>query len=288
MIYRLSNPPLLVIKAVIATLCALILDHILGNPDHVSSTFVAVLCISPTVVMGLKNAKEQFIGSLIGGVWGAGFLYLNHPLELTLPFAVGCAIGSVFLFKLRNAYPIAAFTALFMLVVPWGTPFETLKVRFLALSIAALSAFLVNVLISSMFYSSIFQRRYEKTKEIVWGILEPVLNGDFDQADSGFELLVNLQGQLSYTLTELRLRHSQDTLYDIQTLLTQTRRMQYLLHLILELGILFQEKNVSQDDIRDFINTMQHIGDIENTPLHEDIEIQNTQKRILITLGFFE
>ena len=76
----LGNPWFLTLKAALATLLALLLDGLTGNPDSVSSTFIAVLCVSPTVLMGLRRALTQMVGSVAGGLWGAGLAAVGAPL----------------------------------------------------------------------------------------------------------------------------------------------------------------------------------------------------------------
>ena len=66
----IRDAPYLAVKAALACLVTLLLDRAIGNPDHVSSTFVAVLCVSPLLIVGLRQGLSQLAGSALGGVWG--------------------------------------------------------------------------------------------------------------------------------------------------------------------------------------------------------------------------
>lgn len=255
---QLSNPLFIVLKATLACAVALLVDHWLGNPDHVSSTFVAVLCISPTVLIGLRNAWAQIMGSLVGGVWGVSWLFLvdrfNFPILIGLPPAVGLAIASTFLLNIRSGYPVAAFTALFMVAVPQNTPVLTFEIRFLALFVAALSSFVINALVSAMLYKSIYARRVNKVEGFIEDSLLAVFKGNQGLADQGFSLINVLQQQLRNTLAELKMRHAWKLYEDIHQLLARSQKLSYLLHLVLDLQYLCQEEQIDPETVVPFIH----------------------------------
>lgn len=251
---QLSNPSFIVLKATLACAVALLLDRFLGNPDSVSSTFVTVLCISPTVLIGLRNAWAQIIGSLVGGLWATGANLLSLDPLIGLPLAVGGAIGSSFALRIASGYPVAAFTALFMILVSRGTPIDTFQVRFLALFIALLSSFLVNALVSAMLYKDIYTRRLLKVEKQILASFEAVLQGEHSKADAGFALLGVLQQQLQRTLFELKLRRDRVTSLEIERMLRRTRHLGYLLHLVLDLAYLSREEKVELQQVQNFLN----------------------------------
>lgn len=280
---RLSNPAFIVLKAALACAIALLLDTLLDNPDHVTSTFVAVLCITPTVLIGVRNAWSQIASSLIGGVWGM----LSNLLALTpllgLPLAVGAAIASAFALRVGAGYPVAAFTALLMILVPQGTPIETFNTRFLALFIAAISSFVVNAGVSAMLYRRTYKARLAKVENFVFDSLLPVIEGDQALADQGFDLLSILQGQLRNTLAELKLRRAWKTYHKIQPMLVRTQRLNYLLHLIWDLAYLLREEGVPQHEVAAFIAWIRK-PDPDHFPFLPDA-LLGVQKRIVHVLG---
>lgn len=258
MAVQLSNPLYIVLKVILATALALLLDQWLGNPDHVSSTFVAVLCVSPTVLIGLRNAWAQVLGSLVGGIWGTLANLIAGPVTLMLPLAVGGAVASSFGLRIASGYPVAAFTALFMILVQWETPWLTFETRFLALFIAAVSSFVINVLVSSMLYRQIYAYRLEKVERYVFAVLPEVIQGNYTPADQGFELLSTLQEQLRQTLFELRLRRAGGQQQTLTQQLERTRQLNYFLHLIWDLACLRQEEQVELRELEAFIAWLQN------------------------------
>lgn len=280
---RLSNPAFIVLKAALACAIALSLDALLGNPDHVTSTFVAVLCISPTVILGVRNAWDQIASSLVGGIWGILAILLGLAPIVGLPVAVGASIASAFALRVGSGYPVAAFTALFMILVPQDTPVETFNTRFLALFIAAVSSFVVNALVSAMLYRSIFKERLSKVETFVFDSLLAVIEGDQAIADQGFDLLAILQGQLRNTLAELVLRRAWKTHAEIQPMLIRTQRLNYLLHLIWDLAYLLREEGVPQHEVAAFIAWIRK-PDPEHFPFLPDA-LLGVQKRIVHVLG---
>jgi uncharacterized membrane protein YgaE (UPF0421/DUF939 family) len=283
---ELSNPIFIILKATLACAVALIADYWLGNPDHVSSTFVAVLCISPTVLIGLRNAWAQILGSFVGGIWGVSWLLLADtfalPLLPGLPLAVGLAVASTFLLKIQSGYPVAAFTALFMVAVPQTTPLLTFETRFLALFVAAVSSFLINALVSAMLYQRIYARRVKKVEGFIETILIPVFQGDQKLADRGFALLNILQQQLRNTLFELQLRRAWTMHKDIHTFLLRTQKLSYLLHLVLDLRFLCQEENTASESVEPFLEWLLN-PDEENFVFLPD-HLLGLQKRIVSVL----
>ena len=118
-----SNPlrsVFLALKAGAACALALLFDALTGNPDHVSSTFVAVLSVSPVVLMGLRRSLDQVVGSVVGGLWGAGCMLLGLTPGLGIPLAVAAAVYSAFLFGFGRGFAVAAFSAMFVQAVPFG------------------------------------------------------------------------------------------------------------------------------------------------------------------------
>lgn len=279
---QLSNPRFIVFKITLACAIALLLDRLLGNPDSVSSTFVTVLCISPTVLMGVRNAWEQTLSSLIGGIWGTLATLLGLPILLGLPLAVGGAVGSSFVFRVGGGYPVAAFTALFMILVQFSNPLMTFRTRFLALFIALVSSFVVNVLISAMYYRKIYQQRLKIAEDFVSESFEAVVAGDLDRADAGFDLLVCLQQQLRQTLFELKLRKAWKTHAQIKHMLARVKKLNYLLHLVLNLAYLRDEEQLEQTELQPFLHWMQQPKAAE-FPLLPD-PFLGVQKRIVHVL----
>ncbi len=222
--------PFLAGKAALACAVTLMLDRLLGNPDHVSSTFVAVLCISPLVIGGLRQAWAQLVASALGGLWGTLATLAGLSPTLGVPLAVGLAIVTAFAAGAASGYPVAAFTALYLILVPHGTPLETFAIRFLAVASGAVGGFLVNLLVSAFFYRGIFRHRVLALEARILSMLAPAVRHGADPAEPGFAAVATMLDAMNSALFELRWRRSSATSLAVEELKGRVERLRELLH----------------------------------------------------------
>ncbi len=253
-------------KAAAVCALALALDTLSGNPDHVTSTFVAVLSVSPVVLMGLRRSFAQVVGSLLGGLWGTAAALAGLPLIAGIPAAVGAAILSCFLVGFGRGYTVAAFSALFVQAVPRGEPLATLEVRLLAVATAVLAAFVVNVLVSSIAYRNIFRRRLRYAEATVSKLLVAAAERGPLAVRPGFPELAELEAQLDLARSELRWRSAIRRLTGrgadargafragsrqgaswLAGVSYRTGVLRRLLHLVLDLSYLLEEHGLPPD-----------------------------------------
>ena len=250
-------------KAAAACALALFLDGLSGNPDHVTSTFVAVLSVSPVVLMGLRRSFEQVVGSLLGGLWGTVAALAGLPLIAGLPAAVGAAILSCFLVGFGRGYTVAAFSALFVQAVPRGEPLATLEVRLLAVATAALAAFVVNVLVSSIAYRGIFRRRLRYAEATVSKLLVAAAEHGPLAVRPGFPVLAELEAQLEMAHSELRWRGSRQAASWLAGISYRTGVLRRLLHQVLDLSYLLEEHGLPPDTAQPWLRWLVHAGEAE-------------------------
>lgn len=153
----LSDPLFIALKGSVAAALALAMVQLLGIPDTLSATFVAVVCISPTVFSGLRQGLEQVTASAIGGgiTYALSFVL---PSAVVLLIALAVTIWICFRAGFPRAYPVAAFTSLYVLLLP-GSAADTLKYRILSVAVGVASAIAVNVIVSALGYRRVFARR---------------------------------------------------------------------------------------------------------------------------------
>lgn len=247
-------------KAAAATAVALWLDALVGNPDHVTSTFVAVLCISPVLLMGLRSALDQLAGSVLGGLWGTGCALLGLSLIPGIPIAVGGAIVSCFGLSFGRGYPVAAFTALFVQAVPRGEPGETFVVRMTAVSIAAISGFAVNAGVSALAYRSIFRRRLRYASRLVSRLLVRAAEEGPRVARAGFPVLAALQNELELAEEELGFRRSRRTIDFVRDASVHAERLRRLLHLVVDLADRLDEEGLPADAMKEWLTWLAQPG----------------------------
>jgi hypothetical protein len=247
-------------KAGAACAIALMLDHLTGNPDHVTSTFVAVLSVSPVVLMGLRRSLDQVMGSFVGGIWGGGAMAIGLGPDIGIPLAVGLSVLSAFGLGFGHGYTAAAFTALFVQAVPFGGPLETLGVRFLAVGTATVSAFAVNVLLSAAAYRSIFRRRVRFAEATVSSLLVRAVEEGPTVVQAGFPMVVALEAELASALGELRLRRSRETAAWLAGLAEHVASLRRLLHLVFELSYRLEEEGLPKGAMKPWLNWLVHAG----------------------------
>ncbi|MEE8523664.1 MAG: aromatic acid exporter family protein [Thermoanaerobaculia bacterium] len=253
----------LAVKSAAACLVALAADRLTGNPDHVTSTFVAVLCVSPVVLMGLRRSLDQVAGSLIGGTAGTlAALALPGPF-LGIPLAVGTAILLSFVLGFGRGYTVAAFSALFVQAVPRGTPLDTLEIRLIAVATGAAAAFVVNVLVSSTAYRGIFRRRMRFAEATVSALLVKAAEQGPRVVQAGFPALAELERELTQARDELRWRRSAASRQWIEGLCDRTASLRRLLHLVLDLVYRIEEEELPEDAVQEWLRWLVREGGSE-------------------------
>lgn len=265
----LANPFFLAVKAGLASLLALVLGAMMGNSDHVSAAFIAVLCTSPTVLIGLRRALTQFAGSIIGGVLGVVCLALEVEPWIGVPITVALAIRGAFLLNVSNGHQVAAFSAILVQLVPQGTPLQTLDSRLIAVFVAAVSGFVVNLLVSGMAYEEIFGRRVRLLEAQVFRLLPGAALQGPEAAQAGFNLIAQLQDELSLALEELRWRQNWEKFRLIQSIWWRAGRLRHLLHVASEMGYLVRATQVPEATMAPFLDWIMHPeGERPRVPAH--------------------
>lgn len=239
-------------KALLACLATLLLDELVGNPDHVSSTFVAVLSVSAVALAGLRTGVAQLAGSALGGVWGTLAALAGLPHWVGVPAAVALAIVTAFAVRAGAAYPIAAFTALYLVLVPQGTPLQTLGIRLLAVASGVVGGLLVNVAVSALSYRRIYVHRLAAVEDEVRALLPAAARAGPDAAERGFDRLAALQGDLDEALRELRWRRARATHAAVRELWWRVERLRAALHLACNFGLVAREEEIPAADVAPF------------------------------------
>ena len=227
------------LKVGLATAIALGIDHLTGNPDHVSSTFIAAVCVSPVVLIGLRRARDQVVGSAIGGTWGTLLALGGAPPELGIPLATGLGVLCCFLFGFGEGYLLATFAALFVQAVPFGDPWSTLGIRGLAVGTGALSGLAVNVGVSAFAYRSIFRRRLIFADSKVARTLWRATHESLGLAREPIPYLNNLNQELESVRREMEWRG--ESLEWIDRHRDDLQNLRRLIHLVCDLDELIRE-----------------------------------------------
>lgn len=234
-------------KAAIASGLAYGGAHWLNNPDVITATFVAVLCCSPAVSIGAWQGLSQLVGSALGGGLGVLAIELGMPLWAGIPVAVGLSILVTYKIGFKQGSSVAAFTALFVQVVPFGSVEMNWLLRQEAVIIAGVSAAIVNVIVSALFYPRVFRKRLRKVDDLVDGLLEEAETNPL-AVNPGFRVLGELDRELLFAARELKFRRADDQLEQIKAMHRWVEHQVRMLHYVFSLGLLVEEQELSPEE----------------------------------------
>ncbi len=170
---RLTDPVYLATKAAFSAAIAVAIAHVTHVPDALSSGFAALVCVTPTAYAGLRRGLEQLGGATLAGAVTALVLGLwpdarNGP---TAAFAVLLSVGltawSCHRLRWSGGYTVAGFTALYLVLLPFHTLSEALRVRIAAVLVGALAATVINLAVSAVASRSIRERRLRLTRSTI-------------------------------------------------------------------------------------------------------------------------
>lgn len=217
---RLTDPVALAAKAAAASGMAVAAAHALGVPDALSCGFVAVVCVTPTVYAGLRSGAEQLGGAALAGavaaplltLWPSGRGDAVNPVMAAL--TVGLSTWTCHRLRWGAGYVVATFTALYLVLMPFASLGEALRVRFEAVLVGVVAATAVNLAVSAAAARSIGERRVRLTRAAVAECLARTAAGCDDPAARGaaadgwspaFEALGELRADLAAQSREVLL-----------------------------------------------------------------------------------
>jgi hypothetical protein len=185
--------------------------------------------------MGLRTSADQLVGSVLGGVFGTLGAMLALPHAVGVPVAVGLAILSTHSIGFHRGTVAAAFTALFLQLVSFGDPLHTFGYRLEAVGIAALSAFVVNVAASSLFYEALFAKRLRRLRQHIDTLLYRAAEHGPAELVVAFPFITELALQLRQATRELRWRGNAQAEARLAEVAAKVDWLQDLVHLAVNL-----------------------------------------------------
>ena len=94
-LFEIPLPGLRILKSALAVFLCFAADAFRGGGVPFYSAIAAILCMQPDVASGLKVGINRVIGTLIGGFYGMGMLYLLRALFTGEPGLAYYAVISV-------------------------------------------------------------------------------------------------------------------------------------------------------------------------------------------------
>eukprot|EP00768_Dysnectes_brevis_P005794 gnl/Dysnectes_brevis/4335_a5774_553.p1 GENE.gnl/Dysnectes_brevis/4335_a5774_553~~gnl/Dysnectes_brevis/4335_a5774_553.p1 ORF type:complete len:323 (+),score=66.51 gnl/Dysnectes_brevis/4335_a5774_553:46-1014(+) len=184
-------------KASLSVLLTLFFDYLVSNEDHVSSTFIAVCSTSPAVLLGIKMSITTMSGVIFGALVSSPFLFSSVNIHISLPLAVFVTL--LVSHTVTFIDPTAAvFSALFLQLVSYGTPLNTIATRIIAPAMGVAAAIIVNVIISAVGIVNIYEG---KLSVQIYRFFEELPN-----VETRCALIFQLQSQIAVALSEVALR----------------------------------------------------------------------------------
>lgn len=175
---RLTDPLHLAAKAAVASALAVAAAHATHVPDALSSGFAALVCVTPTAYAGLRRGLEQLGGATVAGASTALVLGLwpgarsGYASAAAVLLSVGITAWACDRLRWTSGFTVAGFTSLYLVLMPFASFSEALRVRVAAVLVGALAATVVNLAVSFVSSRSIRDRRVRVTRATVASCLE--------------------------------------------------------------------------------------------------------------------
>lgn len=186
----------------------------------------------------------------MGGLFGTVATLCGLPVALGVPVAVGAATLGAHRVGLQRATVAAAFTALFLQLVSFGEPLETFGYRLEAVGIAGLSAFIVNVAASSLFYEALFRKRLVRLSAHIDELLLHASETGPAVLEVVFPVLRELSHQLHQAIREMEWRRNARGEKVLEAMAARVEWLEDLVHLVVNLQYSLDS---SDPDLRTFL-----------------------------------
>lgn len=263
---ELSNPFFLPFKAALAAALAYAAVHSLGVYDTLSAPFVALCCTSPVVTTGVRLGAYQVVASAVGGLAALLVLLLLPRGAAALGVALFITLFAVHRFRLHSVFLVAGFTVIYAYLLPNIEAEFAVEQRMLSVIAGALSAIVVNTVVSARAYRSIFLRRYGLLRRrVAEGLraLETLVEEPDRAFDPVFQLLAPLEADLIDACRESRWR---TVPAELPVLQRGVRALGLLAHLGKELGL--QRDDASRQAYSEHVGALYRWFETNEHPPH--------------------
>lgn len=212
----LISSQIYILKCTIAAVLSIVFANLLGIDDTLSASFVAILCVKPTFYTGLIVGKQQFVASFWGGaITGALMLLLGKGITVTA-ISLLIVISLCVYRKWTNYVAVAAFTVLYMFLIPHET-IEGVMIRMASVFLGVATASLINLLLSFIRYKHFFYYRVKYASSTVFALFLETIEANkkadikcleklYYDYENLYSQLTNFSGELSDISQELKIR----------------------------------------------------------------------------------
>jgi len=243
-VYPVENMPynvhFLALKVSLLCLLTFVCDtYITDNPDPVTTVLIGILLISPSPVVGVRNAWRTAFGIAIGTFWGCLFLvcveYLSFRPLLPLFLTGVLTIYTISFLRRSEYYLVALYSALSLLLNPFGlSVFVILFVRGVAVATAFAAAMVVNTADTLLFLKITIKHRSKVVGKTVFAKLgAAIISCRETEYEQVFGMLNELKVEFLMAKSEIR-HYDWISLFSLSSkeLLKGLRRSMYLKYLL--------------------------------------------------------
>lgn len=156
-----------IFKTGIAITLALVLGKLLGLPSPVFAGIAAVFAIQPSIYRSYLTVIEQVQANIIGAIFAivVGMYLGNNPFIVGLTVII--VIALILKLKIEKTISVAIVTVIAIMESPSDQFFQFALLRFSAILLGILSAFVVNlVFLPPKYEKKLYDRIVEETQEI--------------------------------------------------------------------------------------------------------------------------
>jgi uncharacterized membrane protein YgaE (UPF0421/DUF939 family) len=249
---RLADPVSLAVKAGVASAIAVVATRALGVDDPLTSGFVALACVSPSVTGGARSGFEALAGSALACAI-AGAPLVAWPALRGSPVVLGASLAAAILLcfglRLRSAYLVAGFSVVYLHVLPFDSAASGIALRIEAVLLGVLAATLLNLVESALRAHAIAARRVRLAKAVVAHDLREGaawLAGREDAPapsfEAAFEVVRELRGDLEASSRERLFPGARRAREHAERGLEEAESLERAAHLAKEIALLVHER----------------------------------------------
>lgn len=262
---RLTDPVHLTLKAATAAAAGALLANLTHVPDALSSSFVALVCVTPSAYAGLRRGMEQLGGAVIAGAITAAMFAIwpyahNDPHVAVVVFAsVAVTTGACLRLRWAGGHITAGFTTLYLSLLPFPNFSTAMRVRLLAVLLGIAAATLVNVAVSFTSGRRILARRLRIARAAVAEPLRETALACAEGASreglaarygSAFATVSELHRDLAGLAREIALPSRHAVRREARDAIATAARLEEVSHLGKHLALLLEDSDAHEPQLR--------------------------------------
>ncbi|KAG9393155.1 hypothetical protein J8273_3284 [Carpediemonas membranifera] len=231
----------------IGLLFLVVLNELVNNTDKITTPIIFLTVLAPSFLSTIYRAYSTIICSFVGVIVGLIFVLAGAPIWIGIPFGFIIAYAICVMLHFPGGLVAAAFGVVYVqiYVAQWSTPLFLIVTRMGGITLAVLTALVLNLISPSLFTSRFFHKAAGTLESAVLAnIPQTVLKGP--KASRG--VLSNISSYLlecDAQLAEWQFRGLHDKRTDLLKLRRHIVRLELTVQLAVDLHYLLVFEHVS-------------------------------------------